>query len=112
MLKPPARTVSEQVARDSVAPNLVGATVVAYGSTMSLTEILDELPRLDRTERRMIIHRLLEFDDLAVDESSDELAVIYEGTRSAETGPRLSLEEARKRLSEATTERRAQDRLS
>jgi predicted transcriptional regulator len=66
---------------------------------MSMTEILDELPRLNDTERQTILRRLVALDaGLEIDESPEMLAAIDAGIRSLETGPGVPLEEARQRL--------------
>ena len=71
---------------------------------MSLTEIMEELPRLDESARRSILRRLVELDaGLEIDESPEMLAAIDEGIRSIEGGAGVPLDEARQRLSEWIT---------
>ena len=67
---------------------------------MSMTEILDELPRLDDSERQIILRHLVALDaGLEIDETPEMLTAIDAGIRSMETGPGVSLQEARQRLS-------------
>ena len=66
---------------------------------MSMTEILDELPRLDDGERQTILRRLVLLDaGLEIDETPEMLAAIDAGIASMETGPGVTIEEARQRL--------------
>jgi predicted transcriptional regulator len=66
---------------------------------MSMTEILDELPRLDDSERQAILRRLIELDAGSdIEETPEMLAAIDAGIRSLETGSGVSLEEARQRI--------------
>ena len=66
---------------------------------MSMTEILEELPRLSDGERQIILRQLIQFDaGLEVDETPEMLASIDAGVRSMETGPGVPLEEARWRI--------------
>lgn len=66
---------------------------------MSMTEILDVLPRLSDAERQTIFRRLVQLDaGLELDETPEMLAAIDAGVRSLETGPAVPLEEARQRL--------------
>jgi len=66
---------------------------------MSMTEILDELPRLDDSERQTILRRLVSLDaGLDIDETPEMLAAIDEGIASIESEPGVTLEEARQRL--------------
>jgi len=66
---------------------------------MSMTEILEELPRLNDDERQTILHRLVQLDaGLDLDETPERLAAIDAGVHSLETGPGIPVEEARKRL--------------
>ena len=68
-------------------------------SGMSMTEILEELPRLSDGERQIILRQLIQFDaGLEVDETPEMLASIDAGVRSMETGPGVPLEEARRRI--------------
>ena len=66
---------------------------------MSMTEILDELPRLDDGERRTILRRLVSLDaGLEIDETPEMLAAIDAGLASVESGASVTLEEVRQRL--------------
>ena len=66
---------------------------------MSMTQILDELPRLSDGDRRAILHRLAELDPgIALDETPEMLAAIDAGVRSMESGPGVPLAEARERI--------------
>ncbi len=71
---------------------------------MSMSEILDELPRLSEGDRQTILRRLIQLDaGLEVDETPEILAAIDEGVRSMESGPGITLEEARQRVAGWTT---------
>ena len=71
---------------------------------MSMSEILDELPRLNDGERRTILHRLTELDPaIVLDETPEMLAAIDAGIRSMESGPGIPLAEARQRIAGWTT---------
>ena len=61
---------------------------------MSLTEILDELPKLKTEERDTILHRIEELDDLA---SPEMLAAIDEADASP-SDQDLSAEEMRQKV--------------
>ena len=64
-----------------------------------MTEILEELPRLADAERQVIFQRLIELDAGAgIKETPEMLAAIDDGLRSMETGPGVSLEQARRRV--------------
>jgi hypothetical protein len=68
---------------------------------MSMNKILAEIPRLSASEREVLLSRLVEMDAGAdVEETPEMLAAIDAGVRSLETGPGVSLEEARRRLGE------------
>ncbi len=68
---------------------------------MSMTEILDELPRLAPGERQEIFRRLVEIDPaLEVDETPEMREAIDAGVRSLETGSGVSLSEARQRVAQ------------
>jgi predicted transcriptional regulator len=71
---------------------------------MSMTEILDELPRLSSTERQTILRRLVQLDaGLDFEETPEMLAAIDAGVRSLQSGSGVPLEEARRRLDEWIT---------
>ena len=66
---------------------------------MSMTQILEELPRLSEWDRRAILHRLAELDPgIAFDETPEMLAAIDAGVRSMESGSGGPLAEARQRI--------------
>ena len=68
---------------------------------MSLTEILQELPKLTDQERDELLVYLLEWKDSSdIEETPELLAAIDEGTWSAENDPMSSLEDVKKRLEE------------
>ena len=63
---------------------------------MSMTQILEELPRLSDGDRRAILHRLAELDlGIALDETPEMLAAIDAGVRSIESGPSVPLAESK-----------------
>ncbi len=71
---------------------------------MTLTEILDELPRLDDIERQTVFHRLVAMDaGLEVDETPEMLAAVDAGVESLKTAPAISLQQARQHLGEWIT---------
>lgn len=64
-----------------------------------MTEILEELPRLQDAERQVIFRRLMELDaGVDIEETPEMLAAIDEGIESLKTGPGISLDEARQRI--------------
>jgi predicted transcriptional regulator len=64
-----------------------------------MTEILEELPRLDHSERQAILRRLIELDaGIDIEETPEMLAAIDAGVASLETGSGLPLEQARQRI--------------
>jgi predicted transcriptional regulator len=66
---------------------------------MSVSEILDELPRLSDGERQAVLRRLLQLDAGAeIEETPEMIEAIDAGIRSMESGPGVPLEEARRRL--------------
>ena len=68
---------------------------------MSMTEILDELPRLDPGERQAIFRRLMEIDPaLETEETPEMLEAIDAGVRSLETGGGVGIGEARQRVAQ------------
>ena len=71
---------------------------------MSMSEILDELPRLDEGERRTILHRVTELDPgIVLDETPEMLAAIDAGIRSMESDPGVPLAEAHRRIAECAS---------
>ena len=70
-------------------------------SPMSMTEILDELPRLAPGERQAIFRRLVEIDPaLEVEETPEMLEAIDAGVRSLEAGGGVAPGEARQRVAQ------------
>ncbi len=66
---------------------------------MSMTEILDELPQLNDSERQTILRRLIQLDaGLKIDETPEMIDSIDAGIRSMESGPSVPLKEARRRV--------------
>jgi hypothetical protein len=64
-----------------------------------MTEILEELPRLDHSERQAILRRLIELDaGTDIEETPEMLAAIDAGASSLETGSGVPLEQARQRI--------------
>ncbi|MFA7342703.1 MAG: hypothetical protein WC003_00230 [Terrimicrobiaceae bacterium] len=61
---------------------------------MSMTEILEELPRLGRVEREKVWQRLEEIE-LRIEETPEMLAAIDAGRRSIREGKVTTLEQAR-----------------
>jgi 7,8-dihydro-6-hydroxymethylpterin-pyrophosphokinase len=71
---------------------------------MSVREILEELPRLDASERQTVLRRLIEIDPgLEVEETPEMLAAIDEAVRSFDTDKGVGIEEARRRLAQWTS---------
>lgn len=71
---------------------------------MSVREILDELPRLDASERRTVLRRLIEIDPaLEVGETPEMLAAIDEAVRSFDADKGVGIEEARRRVAQWTS---------
>lgn len=63
---------------------------------MSMTEILQELPRLARADREKLWQRLEELELEESEETPEMLAAIDAGRRSMCEAPRASVEDARK----------------
>jgi hypothetical protein len=71
---------------------------------MSVREILEELPRLDASERQTVLRRLIEIDPaLEVEETPEMLAVIDEALGSFEADQGVGIEEARRRVAQWTS---------
>jgi hypothetical protein len=71
---------------------------------MSIREILEELPRLDASERRTVLRRLIEIDPaLEVEETPEMLAAIDEAVRFFDAGKGVGIEEARRRVAQWTS---------
>lgn len=71
---------------------------------MSVREILEELPRLDPSERQTILRRLIEIDPaLEVEETPEMLAAIDEAVSSFDADRGVGIEEARRRVAQWTS---------
>jgi hypothetical protein len=71
---------------------------------MSVSEILEELPRLDASERQTVLRRPIEIDPaLEVEETPEMLAAIYEAVSSFDTDKGVGIEEARRRVAQWTS---------
>lgn len=71
---------------------------------MSIREILEELPRLDASERQTVLRRLIEIDPtLEVEETPEMLAAIDEAVSSFDADKGVGIEEARRRLAQWTS---------
>ena len=74
---------------------LLPPTRPATFTGMSTTEILEELPRLDREEREKVWRRLEEIELEECGETPEMLAAIDAGRRSIRKGRSTTVEEAR-----------------
>ena len=70
---------------------------------MSMTEILQELPRLARADREKVWQRLEELELEESRETPEMLAAIDAGRRSMREVPGTSVEEARKLIAQWLT---------
>jgi len=70
---------------------------------MSMTEILEELPRLGRIERERVWRRLEEIELGTVEEPPEMLAAIDAGRRSIREGKATTIEQARNLIAQWTT---------
>ncbi len=70
---------------------------------MSMTEILEELPRLGRVEREKVWQCLEEIELGTVEESPEILAAIDAGRRSIREGNATTIEQARNLIAQWTT---------
>ncbi len=70
---------------------------------MSMTEILEELPRLARVEREKVWQRLEEIELEEIEETPEVLAAIDAGRRSIREGNATTIEEARKLIAQWIT---------
>ena len=70
---------------------------------MSMTEILEELPRLGRVEREKVWQRLEEIEFGTVEETPEILAAIDAGRRSIREGKATTIEQARNLIAQWTT---------
>lgn len=67
---------------------------------MSITEILEELPKLKSEERRLLYDRLDELEVGEIEETPEMLAAIDEGIRSIETHGGIPIEVIQARMDE------------
>jgi len=65
---------------------------------MSVTEILQELPRLSPVDQDLIRERLDELKIESFEETDEVLAAIDEGIRSAQTEPGQTVEQVRSEI--------------
>ena len=79
--------------------NLQAARQASKLTSMSVTEILEELPRLKSEERHTLFMRLNELEAAEIEETPAMLAAIDEGIRSAENERGHSVEAVRAELS-------------
>ena len=70
---------------------------------MSMTEILEELSRLARSEREKVWQRLEEIELAEIEETPEMLAAIDAGRRSVREGKATTIEEARKLIAQWIT---------
>ena len=71
---------------------------------MSVREILEELPRLDASERQTVLRRLIEIDPaLEVEEPPEMLAAIDEAVASFDADKGVGIDEARQRVAQWTS---------
>jgi hypothetical protein len=70
---------------------------------MSMTEILEELPRLGRVEREKVWQCLEEIELGTVEETPEILAAIDAGRRSIREGNATTIEQARNLIAQWTT---------
>jgi hypothetical protein len=70
---------------------------------MSMTEILEELPRLGRVEREKVWQRLEEIELGTVEETPEMLAAIDAGRRSIREGKATTIDQARNLIAQWTT---------
>lgn len=70
---------------------------------MSMSEILEELPRLARVEREKVWQRLEEIELEEIEETPEVLAAIDAGRRSIREGKATTIEEARKLIAQWIT---------
>ena len=71
---------------------------------MSMTEILDELPKLARAEREKVWQRLEELELAEIEETPGMLAAIDAGRRSIRDGKNHTVEQARDLIAQWTTQ--------
>ena len=69
-----------------------------YIRVMSMTEILEELPKLNADERHTLFTKLNELESAIVDETPEMLAAIDEGIRSLEQSGGIPMEVVKSRF--------------
>lgn len=74
-----------------------------YAAIMSVAEILEELPRLERVERERVWRRLAEIDLQEAGEPPEALAAIDAGRRSMRDGKATTVEEGRRLVAQWAT---------
>jgi len=82
---------------ESAYPLLASDTLVMYFSAVSMTEILDELPKLSMEERQLLFQRLSELGIGEIEETPEMLAAIDEAEASPQEHD-LSAEELRRNV--------------
>lgn len=70
---------------------------------MTLAEIIDELPRLNEQERRVLADYLQELECSSIEETPEMLAAIDEGRESILSGKCATVDEARQLVTQWTT---------
>ena len=68
-----------------------------------MTEILEELPKLERSEREQLVQRLEELAMTEVEETPEMLAAIDAARRSVAEGKTHTVEQARDLVAQWTT---------
>jgi putative addiction module component (TIGR02574 family) len=71
---------------------------MGYFSSMSATEIVNELPNLTEAERRLVFGKLLELEDLPLREADDALVDSRLAAHHADPGSSIPLEEMKRCL--------------
>lgn len=71
---------------------------------MNVREILEELPRLDASEKQTVLRRLIEIDPaLEIKETPEMLAAIDQAVRSFDADKGMGIEGARRRVAQWTS---------
>ena len=70
---------------------------------MSVREILEELPRLDASERQTVLRRLIEIDPALDVDTPEMLAAIDEAVRAFDADKGVGIDEARRRVAQWTS---------
>jgi predicted transcriptional regulator len=76
---------------------------MSYFGRISISEILEELPKLARSEREKLLLRLEELEAAEIEETPEMLAAIDAGRRSIDAGKTHTVDEARRLISKWTT---------